>query len=178
MHEYVTDAIVLDVSPRGERDKEVALYTHALGRVDAFAVGARRPTSKFSPHLDLLNLVRVRLVEKNRITVTDAQTLDRFPVTRGDIVRRAAALEVAHAVQWLAPHFSEEANIWKELLRQFSKNTFHMDPLLKTFGYERTNARCTICDAGHPGLFSVRDHAFFCVRCGSQFPRNELLYLM
>lgn len=178
MQEYVTDAIVLDVIPRGEFDREVSLYTRALGRIDAFAMSSRKPSSKFSPHLDILNLVTVRLVEKNRVTITDAATLDRFEELRGSRTLRPRALDLLHLIRSLAPRFSEESEVWNEIISQFSKPEVALPPFMSFFGYDTMHARCGVCETPAADFFSVRDQAFFCTRCGSKFPRNELIYVV
>jgi len=178
MQEHVTEAMVLETMPRGEYDREAVLYTKKLGIIEVFTISSRKPTSKFSPHLDILNLVTVRLIEKNRITVTDALTIDRFDLIRHNPALRLRALELLYLVRSLAPRFIEESEVWNELISQFSKGVFNLHPFLHFFGYERTHAHCAVCDALDPNLFSVYDHAFFCSRCSSQFPRNELIYLV
>lgn len=175
MQEYITDAVVLDVSPRGEYDREIALYTRILGRVDAFARGSRRPTSKFSPHLDIINLVSVRLVEKNRVTVVDVLTRDRFQNIRRDPSLYSRALSLLRLVYSLAPRFTEESEVWERLVAALSAGTVDPRPLLALFGYDVRHAACAACGAKDSDFFSPRDHVFFCSRCGSQFPRNELI---
>lgn len=176
MHEFVTDAIVVRTAPRGGYDRAVSLYTRRLGRVEAIAVGALRPASKFAPHLDLLNLVRVRLVEKNRFTVTDALTKERFAALRVDRARHAPALAFASLLHALAPLREPDPRVWSASLRALGGGNASLGPLLTLFGYEGTHARCALCGAAHPGYFSARDHSFYCAACGSQFPKGEVLY--
>ena len=78
MVEYLTQAIVLDSRPQKENDRTVDIYTKNFGRLRVRVIGGRRILSKLAPHLDIFNLVTVRLVEKNQITVTDVLTDERF----------------------------------------------------------------------------------------------------
>ena len=70
-NEYFTEAVVLDKEPSGEFDSIAHLYTQELGRVSASVTSARKILSKLNSHLEPLNLVQVRLVEKNRFHVAD-----------------------------------------------------------------------------------------------------------
>lgn len=177
MRETVTDAIVLKTAPRREYDRAVTLYTERLGKVEAVAVGALRPASKFAPHLDLLNLATVRLVEKNRFTVTDALAKERFPGLRADRANHAPALAFASALRELAPPHEADPGVWDLAVRSFATAAFGVRPLLALFGYAPTHAACAVCGAPRPALFSLRDRAFLCAKCGSQFPPAEVVYI-
>ena len=66
MLEFVTEGLVLDKESRKESDIVVTIYTKKLGLIFGNAASARKIASKLGPHLEPLNLVRLRLVKKKR----------------------------------------------------------------------------------------------------------------
>ena len=65
MQEHFTEALVLDKEILGELDYRVFLYTQQLGKIAAKVRSGRRITSKLAPHLEPLNFIQARLIEKN-----------------------------------------------------------------------------------------------------------------
>ena len=78
MREYLTEAVVLNQDYLNDLDVRVDLYTRDFGRLKAKARSLKKTTSKLAGHLEPLTLSRVRLVEKNGLSVTDALTITRF----------------------------------------------------------------------------------------------------
>ena len=71
---YKTEAIVLRQNSLGEADRIVTLYTPSNGKVRAVARGVRRPKSKLSGHLELLNRVKISLARgRNLDIVSEAE---------------------------------------------------------------------------------------------------------
>lgn len=78
VREYLTEAVVLNQDYLNDLDVRVDLYTKDFGRLKAKARSLKKTTSKLAGHLEPLTLSRVRLVEKNGLSVTDALTITRF----------------------------------------------------------------------------------------------------
>ena len=69
MREYSTEGVVLDRVSSREADLRVTLYTRDLGKIIAKVKSGRAITSKLAPHLEPLNFVRLRIIEKNGFQV-------------------------------------------------------------------------------------------------------------
>lgn len=79
MKSFNTLAIILGNKNFGENHKLIFLYSKDLGKIKAIAKGARKITSKFSGHLETLNIVEAQLYfgPKN-ILITEINTLKSF----------------------------------------------------------------------------------------------------
>lgn len=113
MAEYFTEALVLDKQDLGELDARVFLFTEKLGKVRAKITSARKITSKLSSHLEPLNWIKVRLVErKNDFQVADALRIGKFPDTE------IAGLEL---IKELGAENQPEPHLWLLLKRHLDK---------------------------------------------------------
>ena len=177
MREYVSDAIVLAIGPSREYDRVVLLFTKDLGRVRARVTGGAKMLSKFAPHLDPMNHVRVRLAHKNGFTVTDALTYDRFSAAKDDAKIFGAALRMIAFVAALAPEHEPDERVWHELLRALQRGAPDLALLASHFGYDLARAGCERCGAMPAPYFSVTTHALLCANCGARIPENALVLL-
>ncbi len=170
MQEYVTDAIVLSVRPRGETDRTLDCYTKQLGRIEARMIGGRKPLSKLSPHCDVGGFVKIRLVEKNQLTLIDA--LRTAPSRRlSPLTFRVVAL-----VRALTPRGVPDGRLWETLKRTVGEDEESIAILFRILGYDPVPASCEACGDTPVSLFSIPHHEFFCDRCGSELPENEVVY--
>ena len=177
MKEFVTDAVVLGRRPHREWDLVADLFTDELGRVEARVVSGARTLSKFSPHLDPLNRVQVRLVSKNALTLTDIMTTDRRPEVRGDRSALRRAIEVAFLVRKLVPRGTPDPRLWDFLSGASRMAAFPVPELLVRLGYNPRHAACGLCGNREPSHFIVGDQAFSCLACHVKFPANEVVYI-
>ena len=177
MKEYVTHSIVLHRRPYRERDVIVELFTEELGRVEARVTGGARTLSKLSPHLDPLNRVLVRLVKKNNLTVTDAETDIRFGSLRADQKAFSRALETLMLIRRIVPRGHRDSELWKELNRLFESGDVHLGSILALLGYDPRHARCEGCGSNALYGFSIEGQAFICASCRVKFPENEVVLL-
>lgn len=168
MREYVTESIVLAVLPNKEYDLMVDLYTKDLGRVKARAISGRKILSKFSPHLNSLNLTSVRLVEKKQFTITDILTMDNFPSLRGNSENYSLALNLLNVIKILAPFSVPDAHLWHFLRYSFSNNSIDLNLLLKILGYSHEFAECALCFQNKIAHFSVSNQIFLCSPCNAK----------
>lgn len=165
MHEYVTEAVTLGVKSYGEHDRWVDLYTRELGRIGARVVGGRRISSKLSPHLDVMNLVEVRLVHKNQFTVADVVTKDRFNFLRKDTQKHSSALRLMHLLGFLVPESVLDVQLWHHLVYSLAQAQIHHGAFLKLLGYDPLLANCENCYTKGVSYFFAADQSFLCKRC-------------
>ncbi len=170
MQEYVTDAIVLSVHPRGEADRAIDCYTEQLGRIEVRMIGGRKPLSKLSPHCDVGSLVVIRLVEKNQFTLIDA--LRAMPSR----ILSPAALRVIGLIRALAPKGVSDARLWEALKRVVCGSGESIAVFFKLLGYDSTSASCEACGENPVSLFSLPHHEFFCDQCGARLPESDIVY--
>lgn len=177
MKEYLTDAIILNIKPVNEQDNLVDLYTKDFGRIRARVTSGRKILSKLSPHLDPLNLVKVRLVEKKQFIVADTITLDRFEELRKSRTSLGATLELVNVLRSLLFSSEPDLRLWHWLNLSLKKREFKYGEFLKILGYDAKSARCEICGSGNVSHFSTDDQSFICYRCHTKFPKTRLLYI-
>ncbi|KKU93800.1 MAG: hypothetical protein UY26_C0004G0013 [Candidatus Jorgensenbacteria bacterium GW2011_GWA1_48_13] len=162
MREYLTPAIVLGSHHSGEYDRSVDLYTRDLGRLRARVVGGSRLSSKLSPHLDVGNLVDVRLVHKNKFTVTDVVTKERFQPS-------ASLLKMIVFVKSLLPETAPDLRFWHQLVGDLKSAKLRTNPLLKILGYDPILAACENCRTEKVAYFHPADQSFLCTDCTLKF---------
>jgi DNA repair protein RecO (recombination protein O) len=177
MKEFVSEAVVLSVSPSKEKDLVVTLFTKEYGRVRAKVTSGARMHSKFSPHLNPLNHVTVRLAEKRGFTLTDVLTNNSFREIRTDVRACSAALRTLAVVHALAPEGESDARVWHELLRSLESRTCNPVSFLTLFGHYANNMGCTYCGESPISHFAFVSHALLCTRCSMSVPENALVLI-
>lgn len=174
MTEYLTKALVLDTENAGELDKLVYLYTEKLGKVIAKAKSIRKITSKLAAHLQPLNFVKVRLVEKNGFQVVDALTFDRIEIS-------TQALAGLQFIKEMTFELQPDKRLWltlKKSFEDFKKNKkFSYKPLIEVLGFALDFARCHTCGSQFIVYFSKTEQLFLCRRCGFKIPKDEIILI-
>ncbi len=165
MREHLTPAIVLGSKPVGEYDRLVDLYTKELGRLRARVIGGLKVASKLSPHLDVGNLVDVRLVYKNQFTVTDVLGRGRF---QGVGFWRAIFF-----IKSLVPERNPDFRLWHEILGGLKASKVKTRNLLRILGYDPLLAECVGCGARQVAYFHTQDQSFLCSFCSQKFKINR-----
>lgn len=88
--------IILGHKNLGENDKLLFLYTEELGKIKAIAKGARKITSKFTGHLETLNICTFSVYFGPRNTIlTEIITLKIFKKIREDLKKLNCGLQIA-----------------------------------------------------------------------------------
>lgn len=175
MKEYLTEAIILGVKPRKEHDLVADLYTKDLGRLRAKVASGHRFLSKFSPHLNVLNLVTVRLAKKGGFIITDVLA-QSAPEIKKRIRSYELGLELIFLTKSIVPELNPDLNLWYSLSRAIKEGRVKLGNFLKILGYDSLSARCEICGLKNVTAFSLADQNFLCSDCRVKFPRNKLLY--
>ncbi len=153
-NEYFTDAIILDKEPIGESDLQITLYTKDLGRITTRAVSARKITSKLASHLEPLNLVQARLVQKNRFQVVDA-------LCNGALPKNSDSIAVLQLVKDLTAEGQPDYELW-ELLKSGQATGASV---LRALGFDGQFAVCENCGNQNPSYFLVKQLEYFCAPC-------------
>lgn len=173
MKECVTEALVLNAEAAGEHDRTVHLFSKDLGLVEARVVAGRKILSRLQPHLPILGYSLVRLVNKNRFTVTDAILLRSWERTDPDFLGRA--LELAYGLIRLLPRGAADPLLWEMTLEQLRSGAIDYPAVLKIAGYDNNFASCERCRAKlHLNFFSLEDHCFLCRDCSTAILRPAL----
>ena len=175
MAEYVTEAVVLGREDNGPRNFVAYLYTRQLGYVEARVVSGKKITSKLSPHLDMGNAVLVRLVYKNRFTVTDVLTKERYFSGRAKAFWRFS--RAAHLLTRLCPRSFPDMDIWDVLIQSLRVGEFEYRMFLTLLGYGSEHAECSLCQSSHVHSFFIPDQTFVCLSCVSRFPQKDTFAL-
>lgn len=170
MREIVTEALVLKTELSGETGKSVIFLTAELGRLKARAIGAQKTLSKFSPHLEIGNLVELRLAGNAGWTITDILTLrpSFLRIPGADLEKINSSLRLLDSLSLS----SADAELWAAAssvnLEKFSPATF-----LKIFGYSPNHSTCFKCGAANPEYFYFVDHSFFCSAHAAEIPAEN-----
>jgi len=164
MREHVTSALVLGIRPRGA-DRIADLFTLALGRLEARMVAGRAIVSRFTPHIDPLSVVTVRLVKKSRYTLADALTERRFRTLRIVPHRFSEALAALAALRALVPNEEPDTRLFYEVARALDRGVLTVSRVLALLGYDPRTARCERCRAASVSHFLPREGVFTCLEC-------------
>ncbi len=177
MKESVTEALVLGVTPSGETDSLVSLYTKEFGRIEARAIGGKKALSKFAPHLDVMNHVLVRLVKKNTTPITDALLENRFLILRNDINTYGKAFVILRILKNCTPLEAQDFELWHLLIRSFSASKPKLEEIMRALGYTMTHAKCDVCKSEKIAFFETQSQVFLCESCGGKFERDDVVYI-
>jgi recombinational DNA repair protein (RecF pathway) len=160
MQEYVTDAVVLAKRASGEFDARYTLFTKKFGKMTGRAKSSRKITSKLAGHLEPGSVVKVRFIEKSGTQIVDALATARADISQKDLA----------ALDGLISEMDADASLWE----QVSRGKISWVTIMKTLGWDPTEAACAGCGRRSPAHFFVPRQEFFCDLCVSKFPRNEV----
>ena len=161
MHEYYSEAVVLDTEPLGELNIRVAFFTKRFGKITARAKSARKITSKLTPHLQSGNLVAARIIEKSGLQVVDALKNRR-------LLHESPNL---HLLSKLLPEAEADDHLWEMLI----SSRWNWRTVLARLGWDPGQAKCYACKTGKPDFFEVRSQEFFCSACASKLGKSEVI---
>jgi DNA repair protein RecO (recombination protein O) len=115
---YRDHGIVLRTYKLGEADRIVSFITREHGKVRAVAKGVRKTGSRFGAKLEPTAHLSLQLYEgRGELeTVTQVETVDRFPTLRGDYERYGHATVLLEAVDQFSREREPDTRLYQMLL--------------------------------------------------------------
>lgn len=114
---YRTEAVILKKREAGEADRIFTCFTKDFGKMNLFAMGERKITSKLRGGLEVLCLSEVEFVEGRRNTIIDSSLVNGYRFLKTDLRRMRAALRVIETLHVFLKGQAQDENVWK-LLRE------------------------------------------------------------
>ncbi len=112
-----TEGIILQIYPRGEKDYSVTIFSPELGKIRAFAKGARKMESKFTGHIDLLNICNFELYNGPHSTlITECSVTKSFSNFREHLSKFYLAAESAKMANRCITENEDHQNSYKLLI--------------------------------------------------------------
>ncbi len=186
---YKAEGVVLSRRDLGDADRIVTLFTREFGPRRLAARGARRPTSKVAPHVELFTRVSlVGAAGASLDVLTQAQTIETYARLRTDLRAFAAAGWAAELLDGLSDDGAAMPQDYAALvafLRALDRADADPAPLLAAFaialldahGYGPELERCTVCTR----RIAPDDHAFTpgtggvtCLACARQHTSHRV----
>ncbi|MCY3920545.1 MAG: DNA repair protein RecO, partial [Chloroflexi bacterium] len=176
---YRTEAIVLRQRPLAEADKVCVLFTPLHGRIEAVAKGVRRSRSRLAGHVEPLTRSRFLIARTRSLDIiTQAETVDAFPVLHAELDRLGLALCAAELVDRFTDTAADVGALYRLLLDTLGRLESGPAPalalrwfelrLLDDQGYRPQLGRCVRCDAAPPAegaAFAVGAGGVVCPDC-------------
>ncbi len=155
---YRDQAVVLRAWKLGEADRIVSMHTLDHGKVRGVAKGVRRTRSKFGSRVEPLSHVSIQLYRGrgDLDTITQVETIDRFPSLRADPDRFARAEAMLEAVEQVAQEREPDRDLHVMLVRALATLDRDDSPLVVAAFFLKVLA--------HEGLQPQLDE---CVSCGA-----------
>lgn len=123
MKNATVNCIILGHKNFGEYDKLVFLYSQELGKIKVVAKGARKITSKFTGHLETLNICQVELYFGPRTTIIrEIITIETPLKNHQELETLTSALKVAE----LTNRFLFEGQSLTNLAELIKKTVHHL----------------------------------------------------
>ena len=169
MTDYVTEAFVLKKETWNEFDARVMLYTPMFGKMWAKVKSSKKILSRLNGHLEPLNKVMVRVVEKNGYHIVDALRFGRV----SPLILNALPLLDA-----LTHEDVPDARMWG-IIRSIPYDRDLLYPsllarkMLEVGGFAPLCAECAICKAKPPHYFMMHTTLFLCDSC---IPYSQMMY--
>lgn len=181
MLDLTTRAIVLDKEDIGEYNSRVSLYTEKLGGVAAYATSTRKLASKLAAHLEPLNIVDVRLVEKRSgsFQIGDALVVHSNLGWKSSFDKAPVVLKIISILKEQSFNGNFDIEIWNLFYQiLLTKDGGSLKQCLAKFltvlGFNPKYASCALCGSGAPRYFLLRDFYFYCDSCAPSLESSIL----
>jgi DNA repair protein RecO len=89
-----TEGIILKRHNFGEADRVMTALTDRFGKISIVARGVRRITSRRAGNVEILNRVSMSLFKGKNYTLTEAQSLETFPVIKSQLTLSTIAFHL------------------------------------------------------------------------------------
>lgn len=114
---YKAEGVVIKRLNFGEKDKLVTIFTKNLGKLVLLAKGIRAINSKKAPHLEVFTHVSFyAAIGRNLDIVTEASTIQSFPILRKDLEKVAYAYNIVEILDRLCAERQEHRSIFDLVL--------------------------------------------------------------
>ncbi len=144
-----TEGLVLRKRPMPNQDKIITIFTKELGKVNVFAKGIKKITSRRLPHVQTANLINSVLYKKNDFFyLQESSLISGFTEIKKDPKKIKNLYLFFFVLERLLPENQPEPpvyNLTKKFLIELSKitkdntviNTKFLNELLKLLGYSQ-----------------------------------------
>lgn len=113
---YTDRGIIFKIKDFGEADRLVSVLGMKKGRIDAIAKGARKPESRKTASIDLINLGKFSFAEgKNLDILTEVDLLNPFEKLKGDLRLSNLCFLIAELTDVFFPDVSQGSEIYGDL---------------------------------------------------------------
>ena len=110
---YKSIGVIVRQMPLGESDRIITIITSKGGKIRAVAKGVRKPKSKLSGHIDLLNLVTTSVARgRNLDIISEAHALETFRTIKENLTSTARALYIAELTDIFTVEGAPSENIY------------------------------------------------------------------
>ncbi len=185
---YRTKGFIFKKEDRSEADRLFSVFTEDFGRVEVLGKGIRKINSKLRGGIEIFSFSEIEFIQgKNRKTLTDATTLDKFYG-----VGNSEKLKVGYHISRVLSHFIRGEEQDKKIL-DLVKNTF--SELNKTesyfllyyyffwnfiaaLGHAPELSNCASCHQKlkpHNLYFSNKDGGVICKNCAALKKEMEII---
>ncbi len=123
MNPSFTDlGIVIRLVDGGEADKYASLVTQEHGFVDFLAKGVRRPKSRKSGHLDLLNLVKFQVARgRSPQILTQVELISDFENLKSSLHFSRSAFYITEILNYILAQGQKDKQLFISLKNYFTK---------------------------------------------------------
>jgi DNA repair protein RecO len=183
MLEHYTEAFVLGNKTDKEIDAQIVLYTRDFGKVTAKAKSARKLTSKLNGHLQPLNFINARLVEKNGFQIVDALAVGDKEIFDKNSEVLSKFLNIAEFINEMTFELHQDTRLWQEIKKIFSANSANLEEkiiyrgLLRILGFNPEGVSCAFCGDSRANYFLKPESVFLCAKCAGKVDKNQLLFI-
>ena len=178
MLDLTTRAIVLDKENVGECNSRIFLYTEKLGSVVGYATATRKLTSKIAAHLEPMNIIDVRLVEKkNRsFQIGDALIIEKSKMIFENSSAIFKIMSILKESSFAGNPDEETWELFYAMLVRKNELAIHeyVTKFLTVLGFNPKYSLCARCATPKPDYFLLQDFYFYCRAC---VPRLDSLIL-
>jgi DNA repair protein RecO (recombination protein O) len=113
---YSDVGIVLRSRDSGEADKFISIITQEHGLINCIARGARRITSKKSPHLDVFNLIKFQVGRgESPLYLNQAESIAFYPNIKSDFGKIGIGMTILEILLNTVPSDVEDQEIFLSL---------------------------------------------------------------
>lgn len=95
------EGIILRRHNFGEADRVLSVFTDRYGKIAVIARGVRKITSRRAGNIEILNRVRLHLFKAKSYTLTEAESIESFPIIKDNLTLSTTAFHVIELIDKL-----------------------------------------------------------------------------